>query len=91
MDPLTLTDRDGARWTAFSGIWYRRESSGGYGECRGTLTMLDRDFGPLSGTDGCPIPPKDMTVRRALADVHQHFCADDAHDDACRVLTEAIE
>jgi hypothetical protein len=32
-----------------------------------------------------------MTVEQALTDVHRHFCANDAHDDACRVLTEAIE
>lgn len=31
-----------------------------------------------------------MTAERALADVHRRFCADDAHDDACRVLTEAV-
>jgi hypothetical protein len=35
------------------------------------------------------IPPEDMTVARALADLHRHFCARDAHDDACRVLGEA--
>lgn len=43
-----VLDRDGSLWTCFSGIWYRREASGGYGECRGTYTMLDRDFGPLT-------------------------------------------
>lgn len=31
-----------------------------------------------------------MTVERALADLHRHACADDAHDPACRVLTEAV-
>jgi hypothetical protein len=46
--PTALVDRDGMLWRSFSGIWYRREASGGYGECRGTLTMLDRDFGPLT-------------------------------------------
>ncbi|WP_300680688.1 hypothetical protein [Nocardioides sp.] len=44
----TLVDRDGSVWKSFSGIWYRREPNGAYGACRGTPTMLDRDFGPLT-------------------------------------------
>lgn len=45
--PTALIDRDGNPWRSFSGIWYRREASGGY-ECRGTRTMLERDFGPMT-------------------------------------------
>lgn len=48
VQPTALIDRDGALWRCFSGIWYRREASGGYGACRGTRTMLDRDFGPMA-------------------------------------------